>query len=434
MIKAVLVLRQQTIPANANFVSLNEHIDAQELKLEVVKQNVSLGEVDGELPIVGVNSFGFGGTNAHVVLQAAPHTGSPSAVNDFVIPRQSEQQRHPEQPLAIRPHLLPLSARDAESLRFMAKAYRKALSKLTEPLSDFCYSAGARRQHHAHRLVVVGDNAEQLKTNLTHFISSQSNDSGESSVGISWVQGEAIEGPVGSELVTSSATPLIDSLPLTMVFTGQGSQWTGMGRTLIQREPIVRETLAEINALFASHAGWSLIDAMMDDNADRIHRTIVAQPAIFAIQVALVRLWRSWGVEPDRVVGHSVGEVAAAWTVNALSLADAVKLVFHRSRLQDRTGGRGRMAVVGLTPQQVSPLLAEYAGQIAITAFNSASMLTIGGDTKPMESLVAELESRDVFVRWLKLDDAFHTHQMDGIETELMEAFDDLTPATGTIW
>ncbi|XZE56204.1 beta-ketoacyl synthase N-terminal-like domain-containing protein [Planctomycetaceae bacterium SH139] len=445
MLKAVLVLQRGVIPGQANFESLNKHIDGNELRLRVVRQNSPLSVPAGTPPIVGVNSFGFGGTNAHVVLAAAPVAERPSvAAGQFAAQSQSTSQtqstsqaQNAPRVLADRPHVLPISAHDAAALRLTAQSYLRTLSELSGALPDFCSSAGDRRQHQSHRLVVVGLDAEQLSAGLQDWLAATAISNNQLTAGKQWVYGEAVQGAtsqaINSRKTTAETTEPSEACGPTMVFTGQGCQWTGMGRTLFEREPSFRETLFEIDEIFASYAGWSLIEAMQDDAPERINLTIVAQPAIFAIQVGLVRLWRSWGVEPACVIGHSVGEVAAAWTAGALSLADAVKLVYHRSRLQGRTGGFGRMAAVGLTAQQGESLLSGYEGQLAVTAINSPSLITIGGNRDAMENVVAELERRDVFVRWLKLDYAFHTHQMDPIEEELKAALADLRPAAANI-
>lgn len=441
MIKAALVLQRGIIPANANFKIPNQNISFAEQKLHVVDRPTELPATQDRLPIVGVNSFGFGGTNAHLVLQAAPGPREAKRQPDGREVRgaagdgNAADERHAGHERAKRPVLLPISARDSESLRATAKAYRRALAQLDRSkddeteLVDFCYSAAARREQHDERLVVIGDNAAELRSNLTAWLGNSEATIKRPSVAN---EGSSVSPEnLGFVAAHRSATQLDPDGP-TMVFTGQGSQWLGMGLDLRKSEPIFARAIDEIDQIFESFSGWSLIDAMEDEDPDRINQTIVAQPAIFAIQVGLVRLWQSWGVTPARVVGHSVGEVAAAWAAGIYELPVAVELVYHRSRLQGTTAGRGRMAAIGMSVEEATRWITDACDQVAITAINGPEMVTIGGEIEPMETLVSRLQDNDVFTRWLKLDYAFHTHQMNEIESDLRNALANLNarPAT----
>ena len=147
-----------------------------------------------------------------------------------------------------------------------------------------------------------------------------------------------------------SGKPVAETHPLVFVFTGQGAQWWKMGQELIDREPVFRGVLEEIDEHLKPLAGWSLIEEMQrNEENSQINRTNIAQPAIFGLQIALAALWKSWGIKPSKVVGHSVGEVAAAYVAGAYTMEDAVKIIYHRSRLQDTTGGKGRMVAVGIS-------------------------------------------------------------------------------------
>lgn len=310
LIKAALILDRDTIPPNRNFETPNPAIPFEKLKIGIASQLQPLPHVGDAVPAVGVNSFGFGGTNAHVVLEAAP-----------VQPRRELQRA-----TCNRPFLLPISARDDVSLRDNVKAYRQSLAAVGDDLADFCYSAGARKEHHDLRLVAIGDDARQLQNRLSAWLR----------------EGESVEGIVAGRVEELRGSNVF-------VFTGQGSQWSGMGCQLVDRDPIVRRTLDEIDEQFSALSGWSLRrEIARPRSQSTIDQTRVAQPAIFALQVALVRLWQSWGIAPEVVVGHSVGEIAAAWCAGIYSLRDAVRIAYHRSRLQDTTGGHGRMLAAGL--------------------------------------------------------------------------------------
>lgn len=395
LIKAALVLDHGVIPPHRNFIKPNPAIPFHDLNLRVVTRPEPL-VIDGYQPIVGVNSFGFGGTNAHAVLEAAPV-------------RATEPARG--MPLAERPALLALSARDDLALRMSAQKFRRYLTDDTLSARDVCYSAGARRDHHSHRLTVVGRDGEELRRRLDAWLSTSSTDPGIAA-------GVATEPPPR----------------LTFVYSGQGGQWWGMGRQLLAREPIVQAAVEEIDAALEKLAGWSLRGELLrDQESSQIDRTDIAQPAIFALQVALTRLWQSWGISPQRVVGHSVGEVAAALAAGILDFDDAVKVIFHRSRLQHQTAGQGGMAAVALSTEKAKALVAKAGPSLEIAAINSPSLVTLAGEAETLNSALKDLEGEGVFVRRLPINYAFHTYQMDAIRDELRACLSDIRPRAGKI-
>jgi thioester reductase-like protein len=393
LIKAALVLERNTIPPNVNCQTPNPNIDFAGLGLKVVTDRQSLPHPPDEPGIAAVNSFGFGGTNAHLVLESPPQ-----------VPRQAAAPAP-----ARRPLLLAISARHEESLREYAKAYRRLLRQSPDALDDICWSAGAAREHHSQRLVVTGHTGREMRERLSDWL----------------LLPEDAPGIV-SGLAASTTDPLV------YVFTGQGAQWWGMGRQLLQREPLFRQTLEQIDALFVPLSGWSLVERMQlqEDEID-IDRTDVAQPLIFALQTGLAELWRSWGLRPAAVLGHSVGEVAAAYCAGIYSLSDAVGVIFHRSRLQETTC-RGSMLAAGISARELRSLTDDQA-PIELAAINSESLITVAGDDEPLESLACRLEQEERFVRRLPVQYAFHTRHMDPIHDELLEALRDLTPQASRI-
>ncbi|MCA9008272.1 MAG: thioester reductase domain-containing protein [Planctomycetaceae bacterium] len=425
MIKSALVLHHRMIPPNQNFKTPNPGIPFEELGLEVVKEMQPLACPTDRLPVVGVNSFGFGGTNAHVVLEAAP-------LSIYNTPASGPQRN------AVRPLVLPISARDGNALRAYAAAYHRLLSErssggvrsgaisaagkangttsgfdqnVSVHPADICYSAGRHKEQHAENLVVIADDVWQLLDRLQ-----------------TWLEEEQI--PTGVVRGVKRDTPQ----ELVFVFTGQGSQWWGMGQQLLQREPVFRQTVEKIDALFQQFSGWSIVHEMQKSETEsRIDQTAIAQPAICALQIALVELWKSWGVVPTRVVGHSVGEVAAAYCAGALTLEDTVKVIYHRSRLQDTTAGHGRMLAAGITPREARQLIGEHGDRVHITAINSPELVTLGGDTEPLERIAVQLEHDNRFMRWLKVNYAFHTHQMEPIREPLLASLASIRPQAATI-
>ena len=392
LIKVALALKHRRLPATLHFDTPNPGIPFAELGLRVQDEASDLPtQSPNNIMIMGVNSFGFGGTNAHVV------------VSD-VAPREV-----PIGPAAApNPQLLLLSARSAAALSALADAYADFFGADPPALTDVCYSAAVRRGHHDHRLAVVGPDARTMSDTLRAF-----------------AQGAASPGLVSGHHRGSSAAS-----PLTFVFSGNGCQWSGMGRELLTTEVVFRETLESVDAELRPYTGWSLVEELQADEAhSRLHRTEVAQPALFGIQLGLCALLRSWGIEPQATVGHSVGEVAAAYTASALSFAQAVKVIYERSRAQALTAGHGKMAAAALSEADASTLIGRYGDRITLAAVNSPRAVTLSGDVEALEALGRELATKDVFFRILDLNYAFHSRFMDPIQRPLLDALDDLVPS-----
>jgi acyl transferase domain-containing protein/NADPH:quinone reductase-like Zn-dependent oxidoreductase/thioesterase domain-containing protein/SAM-dependent methyltransferase/acyl carrier protein len=394
LIKAALVLHKRMIPPSRNFETPNPNIPFETLRLRVAAGEQPLVALDGAPPVVGVNSFGFGGTNAHVVLEAAP----PSAPDPPAI-----------EPRAVRPCVLPISARDEAALGRAVDAHRELVRAMQPTLSDVCAAAGARREHHAQRLAVIGRSIAEVDRRLA-----------------AWRRDGTAAGVVAGRGGASA--------PLAFVFTGQGAQWWGMGRQLLEREPVVRQTIEEIDAHLRPLTGWSLREEMLRPSSEsRLERTDVAQPAIFALQAALVELWKSWGITPAAVIGHSVGEVAAAHTIGAYTLAEAAELIAHRSRLQHKTLGTGHMAVVAASPDEARRAFEETGGAVDLAAINSPQLVTLAGDAEALQGVTARFERAGVFTRWLRIPYAFHSRFMDPIREPLLQALAGLRPRSSTI-
>ncbi len=397
LIKAALVLKRCQVPANLHFHEPNPEIDFEGLRLRVPRELEPLPA--GERPaFAGVNSFGFGGTNAHVLLEEPPRS-------DVAAPNG---QAHGE-PCAAAPRLLPLSARSPGALQALAQAYVEFLEgpqSAGVSLDDLCFTASLRRSHHDHRLAVVthakSDLQEQLK---------------------SWIKGDR---PARSscDRVASGPRP-----GLAMVFSGQGPQWWAMGRELLRDEPEFRRTVERCDQVLKQLADWSLVDELTaDQDRSRIKETAIAQPALFAIQVALAAVWRSWGITPDVVIGHSVGEVAAAHIAGILCLEDAVRVVFHRSRCMDLAPTRGRMLAASLSVQQAEEAIASCRDRISIAAINSPNSITLSGDAEALAAVEHDLQQRKIFCKALQVDYAFHSPLLEPVKDELLRALGAIKP------
>lgn len=381
IIKTALALRHGMIPPNLHFKTPNPHIDFAKLKLRVA-QGLEPFRDDGLPVIAGVNSFGFGGANAHAVLR------SPPAV----------KARRPR--AARRAELLLLSSPTPEGLKAVAARYHDFLKTKSEALQNICHTAAARRTHHARRLGVVGRSHEEMKEILRAFVAGE----------------ERPEMFAGSPATEFSAQPVF-------VFSGQGPQWWAMGRELLQDEPVFRRKIEECDTALREFGEWSLLEELArDETASRMHKTAVAQPAIFSIQMALAALWGSWGIRPAAIVGHSVGEVAAACSAGVLTLRDAAHVIFERGRCMELAPGRGRMLAVGLPACEAEQLLAGCRDRVALGSINSPRSVVLSGDGGALEEIAKALEAREIFCRFLNGDYGFHSHLMDPVRDGLLRS------------
>jgi acyl transferase domain-containing protein/acyl carrier protein len=301
-------------------------------------------------------------------------------------PAGLEAARAEDAPLEV----LVLSAHTVDSLRELARATAAMVGDGSPPsLQDLCYSAAVRRAHLEHRLAATARTRRELADRLGAFAG------GESPAGVS--SGRRRPGP----------------RRLAFAFCGQGTQWRGMGQALYAREAVFRAALDRCEALFRAAAGWSLLAQMWaDEGSSRIEATEVAQPAIFALQVAQAALWRAWGVVPDAVVGHSMGEVAAAHVAGVLSLEDAIAVIYHRGRLMAEIAGRGRMAAVALSEEEARREAAGAGGLLAVAAINGARSTVLSGDPLALTAVLGRLRERGVHCRLLSMDYAFHSPQV----------------------
>lgn len=401
LIKTVLALKHRQIPPTLHFQRPNPAINLDELNLRVVTDLESFPSIngDGKLITAGVNSFGFGGANAHVVLQEAPRRAV--SINANVEATLSDAPLD-DVPLE-RAHLLTISARSPEALKAFARSYIDFLSaNETSSLADICYTAALRRAHHDYRLGVVANSIEDLIDSLDAFVAGET------------------RANVLSERAFTSA-----NAKLAFVFSGMGPQWWGMGRQLMRDEPLFREMIERCDELLRPHADWSLLEELAKDEADsRVGEADLAQVTNLAIQVALAELWKSWGIVPDAVIGHSAGEMAAAHVAGMHDLPDTVKLAYHRSRLQSRATGQGKMLAVGMSPGEVKELLSTNGNglAVALATVNSPSSVTLSGDTLALEALMQKLQQRQIFARMLPVVVPYHSSKMDSIQVELLES------------
>jgi myxalamid-type polyketide synthase MxaE and MxaD len=397
LIKVALALRHREIPPSLHFEKPNPHIPFDELPLRV---QTTLGPWPTESgpALAGVSSFGFGGTNAHLVLEEAPTARIGMA--------EAERKTGT--------HLLPLSARSPEALQALALAYQNFLATTESAVSlpDVCYTASVRLSHHDHRLAVTGNSPAQLIESLEAFL-----------------RGEARPGLSSGRRLSARQRKLV------FVFPGQGSQWFGMGRRLLEQEAVFREVIERCDRAMRPYGDWSLLAelATIDAAQSRLNEVDIIQPALFAIEIALAALWRSWGIEPQAVVGHSLGEVAAAYVAGALSLDDAVRVICHRSRLFKRTIGQGAMAAVELSIEEARRVLVGFEDRVSIAVSNGPTSTVLSGDPAALAAILDSLRRRDIFCRMVKVDFASHSPQMEPLRADLLQALEGLQPQAESV-
>ena len=273
------------------------------------------------------------------------------------------------------------------------------------------YTAAVRHSHHDYRLTLIGDSKEQMCAGLDAFLAEQPDS------GVAWgrASGDREVKPV-------------------FVFSGVGSQWPSMGLSLLREEPVFREVFEQCDDIVRRHEGWSLIEEIeAEHSVSRLDRIDIMQPAIFTIQSALTALWRSWGVEPSAVIGHSLGEFAAAHAAGALPIEQALRAVCVRGRLMNQTSGKGIMVAVELTPEQAGQVVAAHSGLVSLAAWNSPSATVLSGDPGKLEEIMTELEAKEVFCRRLKVDVACHSFQMEEIADELLANLSFLEPSPPSV-
>jgi acyl transferase domain-containing protein len=371
IIKAVLCLQHRLIPAQVHFATPSTHVDWDRLPVVVPRRLTPFG-APNKARVFGVSGFGLSGTNAHVVLEEAP----PRAAS------QTGESRDPGSDLLRRASLLVLSAADSEAVADLARRYADLLERdRSLRLDDICFSAATTRDHHAERLAVVASSRESMIDALAALQREPLTATG--------VRGRARSG-LAAEVA--------------FVFSGQGSQHTGMGRSLYQCEPVFRRVADEC----AKIAGRDLLFG----DADAADDTTNAQPALFALEYGLASLLRSWGIEPAAVVGHSVGEYVAACLAGVFSLEEGLRLVIERGRLMGSLPRDGAMVAVSGPPEAVFAAARARPHHLAVAAVNGPDSTVLSGDTSALREAVAHLTALGMTCRPLVVSHAFHSPLM----------------------
>jgi len=400
VVKVAMALKNKQIPPNIHFNTPNPNIAFGRLKMRVPTAVEEWKVPAGKVRRACINSFGFGGTNASVVISEAPAQKAPD---------QKASDNNSSSPEAL-PACLPLSATKQKSLREVVKNFRELLLNDEVALQNIIYSASVRSTHYQNRVAFVAENKNALIDLMDQYLDGQE-----------------------SPFIIQNKNAY-SGKKLAFVFAGMGTQWWAMGRQLFNESSYARSIIEDCDKRLENLSGWSILDELLRDEQDsNINKTQFAQPAIFIVEVALAKLWLSWGIQPDLICGHSVGEVAAAYISGALSLDDALTVVYHRSRLQQTTAGMGGMLAAAISREQAAEFIAGNEDKVSIAAINSPVSLTLAGDSAVLADLEKQLTDRKIFCRPLTVEVPYHCVVMDILEDEIRDALQFLTPTETTI-
>lgn len=379
-IKAVLTVRDGVMPPQLHFRTPNPHIPWDSLPISVVTQPTSFDPSEHPRR-AAVSSFGFSGTNVHVILEQPPQLQNAAAT----LPPRSVQ-------------VLPLSATSPDALRHAARGILDVLDS-TDDIAAICHTAGVGRAQLAERLAVTATDRADLRAKLA-----------------AWLDGSEDAG-----VVSGRAAP--EPPRVAFLYTGQGAQRPGMGRELYESEPVFREVIDRAADLLGSELGRPFLPLLFGEEggAEAIHATAYAQPALVAIELALAALWRSWGVRPDRVLGHSVGEYAAAIDAGIMSMEDGLRLIAARGRLMQALPAGGSMVAFFTGPDRLAEYVEKSEGAVSIAAINAADSTVLSGDEDAVNAIADELAKLGIQNRRLSVSHAFHSRRMEPMLDEFRE-------------
>jgi acyl transferase domain-containing protein/SAM-dependent methyltransferase len=369
--KAVLALRHREIPRHLHFEQPSPYVEWDRLPVVVPAASRPWPASEGAPRVAGVSSFGFSGTNAHVVLEEAPRPASPADDGG--------------------PRLLVLSARSEAALRRLAGRYAAHLDTAGDPLRDVAFTAAVGRAHQRQRAALVASRPDDAARTLRAF-----------------AEGGEAAGLAAGRAGRSAPRPVF-------LFSGQGSAYRGMGRELFEREPVFRRTLERCDAGVREHLPQGLLHVLYDEGRDGepLVETAAVQPALFSLQAALVELWRAAGVEPAAVLGHSVGEYAAAFAAGVFSLEDGLRLVARRGALMGSLSEPGGMLAVRADEATVAGCLAPFGDALGLAVLNHEDETVVSGRPAALDALAAAFQTRGVSSTRLLVSHAFHSALLD---------------------
>jgi acyl transferase domain-containing protein/SAM-dependent methyltransferase len=395
LIKVALSLYHKKIPPHLHLQQLNPYISLADTTFQIPQALQTWPEVaNGRW--AGLSSFGFGGTNVHVILEEAPVQ---LKIHNTLIKDLSYSKFNNEDLLDPVVHLLTVSAKCEKALEDLVLSYHNYIEANEEvAIADICFTANTGRSHFNHRLAIVAADRKELADKLAKISRKEEEPNG-----------------IFSGKLNNSTSPKIAFL-----FTGQGAQYINMGRQLYQTQPVFRQALEQCDRILQSYLEKSLLDIIYPENHNQvdnsvIDQTIYTQPALFAIEYALFQLWQSWGVKPDVVMGHSVGEYVAATVAGVFSLEDGLKLIAHRGRLMQKLPAGGEMVAVMASAEKVNQLITPFRESVAVAAINGGKSVVISGAAANIFIIISDLESQGIKTKRLQVSHAFHSPLMEPI-------------------
>lgn len=378
LIKILLMMKHETFVPSVFYSEENSSIDTKSFNLKIPTTTEKWVSRHNAVRTAGVNNFGFGGTNAHAII------------------RQYVQSKKPRAQISKTHQFFVLSAASEKSLKNEIEDTTKQISDGTiSDLQALLYTSACRRSHlkHKYRKVFQTSSLTDLKATLTAALQKK-------------------------------LEPSKTDSKLVFVFCGNGVTYRGMCRHLLNKESVFREVIMKIESLMQNYTNLNLVEKLESESDDFSDPSVV-QPLLFAIQVALASLLKHWGVSPDVVLGHSIGEVAAAHCSGLLSLEDAVKIIYYRSLLQSTVTGGKMLAVSNMAVPEILKVLPSYSGKVCLAAYNSPQSCTLSGDADDIERLYKNLSNsakgKDIFLRILDVPAAYHSHKMDPIVSRVKE-------------
>jgi amino acid adenylation domain-containing protein/thioester reductase-like protein len=374
LIKSVLALQHEAIPPHLHLKEVNPYLSLEDSRLEIGTYLRPWKRREAPR-FAGISSFGFGGTNAHIVISDAPQLPAQAASETVERPR----------------HVLALSAKSEFALQEYSRAILESLE--SKSLQDMAFTANTSRSHFEYRLAVQARSTDELRKGVDEFLD-------------------------GSESTLFSAGESKPGIQpkIAFLFTGQGSQYTGMGKQLYETQPVFRDTLDQCTRILERLLDRPLLDVLFASEDDStIHQTTYTQPALFSFEYALAQMWLSWGIQPHALLGHSIGEYVAACIAGVFSLEDGLIYIAKRSRLMGSLPQNGTMAAVFADADRVEDILTRYENRVSIAATNSPDNIVLSGEKTAIDAVLDELSKRGIASKPLVVSHAFHSPLMDPV-------------------
>ena len=394
LIKLILAIKNRKIPPNLHSLPANPNIPWGDYLARIPNKIEDWPRPDKTL-IAGVNAFGISGTNAHVIVQEYK-----AAKPQVEAPKQLPKN-----------YILPISAANEKGLVDYAKIHLQNIEKLEgEALATYIFNVAQYKGDLAYRKVISTPNKAGIIEGLNNIISSRTAEN------------------IAEEYFAGEEKPKV-----AFVFPGQGSQWRGMGKELYEKEVVFKETIDAFENAFSSFGDWKLKEQLFTTNDETTLNAIdIIQPALVAVEIAIAKLWQSWGIQPDAVIGHSMGEVGSAYISGSITINEAAAIICSRSKLMKSTSGKGAMGYVALTSDEMKERL-KGIDNINIAVQNSPKSVVISGDTSTLESLLEKWDAEGIFCRKIKVDVASHSPQMDVVKEELRSNVQNINPSASKI-